>query len=61
MPNIEDRGWRNYDGKERAIWKDLAPEIVRQRLVIEGTLYKPFESENMIKYCKNISKVLNMN
>jgi S-adenosylmethionine/arginine decarboxylase-like enzyme len=60
MSDIKDRGWRNFDGKERSIWKDLAPEITRQRLIIEGTLHKSFESENMVKYCENISKVLNM-
>jgi hypothetical protein len=49
MSDIKDRGWRNFDGKERSIWKDLAPEITRQRLIIEGTLHKSFESENMVK------------
>ena len=59
-PRIEDRGWRNYDGKERAIWRDLAPEIVRQRIIIEGTLKESFESEEMVRYCKEVSKVLDM-
>ena len=60
MPNIEDRGWRSVAGHERAIWKDLAPEIVRQRMVIEGTLWEPFGSESMITYCNQISTVLDM-
>ena len=60
VPNIEDRGWRNYDGKERNIWKDLAPDITRQRIIIEGTIKSKFEAEGMSKFCKEISKVLNM-
>ena len=41
-------------------WRDLAPDIVRQRLVIEGTLDTPFKPEDMTKYCNEISEVLNM-
>jgi S-adenosylmethionine decarboxylase len=41
-------------------WTDLAPEICRQRMILEGTLYNPFEADDMIRYCKEISKVLNM-
>ena len=41
-------------------WKDLAPDICRQRLVIEGTLHNPFGSEDMTRYCHEITKVLNM-
>ena len=38
--------------------KDLAPDIVRQRMVIEGTLENPFSGEEMTSYCEKITKVL---
>ena len=41
-------------------WKDLAAEIIRQRLVIEGTLHTPFTAEQMTQYCCGITEVLNM-
>jgi len=41
-------------------WTDLAPDIVRQRLVIEGTLHKLFIPEAMTTYCNEITKVLKM-
>jgi len=41
-------------------WKDLAPDIVRQRLIIEGTLHNVFLPEQMTVYCNDITKVLNM-
>ena len=41
-------------------WEELAPDIFRQRLVIEGTLYSPFKAEDMTTYCREITKVLNM-
>ena len=41
-------------------WKDLAPDIVRQRLVVEGTLHNVFLPENMTTYCKEITEVLKM-
>ena len=41
-------------------WKDLAPEICRQRIVIEGTLHNPFKAEDMDRYCREMTRVLNM-
>ena len=41
-------------------WEDLAPEITRQRLIIEGTLNDVFLPEDMTRYCHEISDVLNM-
>lgn len=41
-------------------WKDLAPDICRQRLVVEGTLHNPFSPREMTEYCEDITKVLNM-
>ena len=41
-------------------FKDLAPEICRQRMVLEGTLHNAFSPDDQIKYCKDISKLLKM-
>ena len=41
-------------------WKDLAPDICRQRIVIEGTLHNPFTAEGMTTYCNEVTRVLNM-
>jgi S-adenosylmethionine decarboxylase len=40
--------------------KDLAPDVVRQRMVIEGTLKHPFTGEEMTSYCEKITEVLDM-
>ena len=42
------------------MWKDLAPDICRQRMILEGTLHNPFEKDDMVTYCKEISTVLDM-
>jgi len=39
---------------------DLAPDIFRQRMVIEGILTRPFAGEKMTSYCEEITKALNM-
>lgn len=41
-------------------WRDLAPEITRQRLILEGTLHNPFSPQDMTVYCKEMTKVLDM-
>jgi len=41
-------------------WKELAPDIHRQRLVIEGNLTDSFESQDMYFYASKLTKVLNM-
>ena len=41
-------------------WIDLAPDVCRQRQVIEGTLYNVFLPEDMTRYCQEITQVLNM-
>ena len=41
-------------------WEDLAPDICRQRLIIEGTLNNVFLPEEMAQYAKEISQVLDM-
>ena len=40
--------------------KDLAPDIFRKRMIVEGTLKKPFEPLEMIGYCRRITDVLKM-
>ena len=42
--------------------KDLAPDIMRQRMVVEGTLRPPasFGGEKMTRYCNEISSALKM-
>ena len=45
---------------EELHWVELAPDICRQRLIIEGTLHNVFLPEDMTKYCHEITKVLNM-
>ena len=41
-------------------WIDLASDIFRQRLVIEGILHLPFHPEDMTVYCQEITTVLDM-
>ena len=41
-------------------WIDLAPDVCRQRQVVEGTLYNVFLPEDMTRYCQEITQVLNM-
>ena len=40
--------------------RDLAPDILRQRMVVEGTLKQPFGPLEMIGYCTEITDILNM-
>ena len=41
-------------------WIDLATDIVRQRLIIEGLLHNPFKGEDMTRYCHELTTVLDM-
>ena len=40
--------------------KDLAPDIIRQRMIVEGTLKAPFAPLEMVGYCREITDVLKM-
>ena len=40
--------------------KDLAPDILRQRMVVEGTLKQSFGPLEMIGYCTGVTDVLDM-
>ena len=48
------------EARKQPQFKDLAPDIKRQRMILEGTLHNAFAPEDMIRYCKEISIVLNM-
>ncbi len=39
---------------------DLAPEIYRQRLVVEGLVDRPIERHEIVEYLSQLSKVLDM-
>lgn len=39
---------------------DLAPEIYRQRLVVEGLVDRPIERHEIVEYLSSLSKVLDM-
>tara|TARA_Y100000034_G_scaffold83873_1_gene100465 strand:- start:275 stop:628 length:354 start_codon:yes stop_codon:yes gene_type:complete len=41
-------------------WKNLAPDLIRQRIIIEGTTNKIVEPEQIKKYLFELSKVVNM-
>ena len=46
--------------RKGAKFKDLAPDICRQRMVIEGTLHEAFTPEDQKRFCKEISTLLKM-
>ena len=56
--------WSGHTGLSGArgipAWVDLAPDICRQRVVVEGTLHRNFAPLDMSRYCKEISLVLDM-
>jgi S-adenosylmethionine decarboxylase len=41
--------------------KDLAPRILRQRLVVEGLVSKPIQDQDIRDYLSQLSPVLEMN
>ncbi len=42
------------------IWEDLAPDIVRQRMIVEGILHNAFNPVDMTMYCQELSTILDM-
>ena len=42
------------------MWKNLAPKLVRQRVIIEGTTRKIVKPEQIKDYLLKLSKVVNM-
>ena len=52
--------YESYTADDSKTWVDLAPDICRQRLVIEGTLHNVFSPEDMTRYCNDIAGVLDM-
>ena len=45
------------DHRKEPEWVDLAPDICRQRMIVEGTLHSPFLPEKMTQYCNEITKI----
>ena len=41
-------------------WKNLAPNLIRQRLIIEGTAEKVVEPEQIKSYLLDLAKVAKM-
>ena len=41
-------------------FKDLAPDVVRQRMIVEGTLHNLFTPEEITRYARELSAVLDM-
>jgi hypothetical protein len=57
---MSNSGEKGVTGVKGSHWVDLAPDICRQRMVVEGTLRNPFNPVDMVRYCKEISTVLDM-
>lgn len=43
-----------------AEWRDLAPEILRQRLVVEGVPARPVDDEQIRSYLSDLSRAVDM-
>ncbi|MGY1771780.1 S-adenosylmethionine decarboxylase [Blastococcus sp. SYSU D00813] len=41
-------------------WRDLAPEILRQRLVVEGVPARPVDDEQIRAYLSDLSRAVDM-
>jgi S-adenosylmethionine/arginine decarboxylase-like enzyme len=41
-------------------WKNLAPQLIRQRVIIEGTTEKIVESEQIKSYLRELAKITDM-
>ncbi|PIZ95050.1 MAG: hypothetical protein COX81_01995 [Candidatus Magasanikbacteria bacterium CG_4_10_14_0_2_um_filter_37_12] len=41
-------------------WKNLAPDLIRQRVIIEGTTKKIVEPNQITKYLNELAKVTGM-
>ena len=53
--------WTGHKGEKGPHgWRDLAADITRQRMIVEGTLHNVFLPEDMTRYCSEITKVLDM-
>lgn len=42
------------------MWKNLAPNLIRQRVIIEGTTEKIVEPEQIKSYLRELAKITNM-
>ena len=61
-PSLADemRRFRPAETKQGPAWKNLAPDLVRQRLMIEGTTGKIVEPEQMKAYLLELAEVAKM-
>jgi hypothetical protein len=48
------------DHPQRGPWRDLAPEIHRQRLVVEGTCPEPIDALHIRQYLQRLARVCDM-
>ncbi|MGO9874860.1 MAG: S-adenosylmethionine decarboxylase [Acidimicrobiia bacterium] len=48
------------DHRERYHWRDLAPQILRQRLVVEGTCAEPIDALQIRQYLNRLATVCDM-
>jgi hypothetical protein len=48
------------DRQERYRWRDLAPQILRQRLVVEGTCGEPIDALQIRQYLNRLATVCDM-
>jgi len=42
------------------MWKNLAPNLIRQRVIIEGTTEKIVEPEQIKSYLRELAKITDM-
>jgi S-adenosylmethionine decarboxylase len=48
------------DHRDRYHWRDLAPQILRQRLVVEGTCAEPIGAHQIRQYLNRLATVCDM-
>src|ERR1700680_4828899 len=48
------------DHREQYHWRDLAPQILRQRLVVEGTCDEPIDALQIRQYLNRLATVCDM-
>ena len=54
------RKLRAVDGRDRYDWRDLAPQILRQRLVVDGTCDQPIGALQIRQYLNRLATVCAM-
>jgi hypothetical protein len=59
-PHLFGTGDRQPLQAEADDWRDLAPEILRQRLVIEGVPARPIDDDMIRSYLSDLSRAVDM-